>query len=122
MQMAPWIATRPGLLLKGTHSVLALTSRRHLLPSVDISHAYLNGELEEGIYMQQPEGFEVGGPDHVCKLHKSFYGLKQAGRVWNKTLHSVLASMGFKHMQSNHGLYIYFRDGVRILMPLFWHT
>ena len=49
------------------------------LHSVDISHAYLNGDLEEKIYMQQPEGFEVGGPEFVCKLKKSLYGLKQAG-------------------------------------------
>ena len=46
---------------------------------MDISHAYLNGTLEEEIYMMWPEGFEVGGPDHVCKLVKSLYGLKQAG-------------------------------------------
>jgi hypothetical protein len=49
------------------------------LRSVDISHAYLNGDLEEEIYMQQPEGFKVGGPEFVCKLKKSLYGLKQAG-------------------------------------------
>ena len=46
---------------------------------MDISHAYLNGDLEEEIYMQQPEGFEVGGLEFVCKLKKSLYGLKQAG-------------------------------------------
>jgi hypothetical protein len=73
--------------------VLALAALEDLeLRSIDISHAYLNGTLEEEIYMQQPEGFEVGGPDHVCKLRKSLYGLKQAGRVWNQTLNSVLSS------------------------------
>ena len=81
--------------------------------------ALLNGTLEEEIYMQQPEGFEVGGPDHVCRLRKSLYGLKQAGRVWNKTLHSVLTSMGFSRVQSDHGLYIFIRDGVRMFMPVF---
>ena len=69
--------------------------------------------------MKQPEGFEVGGPEYVCKLEKSLYGLKQAGRVWNQTLHSVLSSMGFQRVHSDHGLYIYERDGVRIFMPVF---
>ena len=100
--------------------VLALAALEDLeLCSVDISHAYLNGTLEEEIYMQQPEGFEVGGPDHVCRLRKSLYGLKQAGRVWNQTLYSVLSSMGFKRVESDHGLYIFLRDDVRILMPVF---
>jgi hypothetical protein len=49
------------------------------LCSVNMSHAYLNGEFEEEIYMQQSEGFEVGGPHHVCKLHKLLYG-SQASR------------------------------------------
>ena len=73
---------------------------------MDISHAYLNGTLEEEIYMIQPEGFEEGGLDHVCKLVKSLYGLKQAGRVWNKTIHSALSSMGFNRIQSDYGLSI----------------
>ena len=90
-----------------------------VLELLDISHAYLNGTLEEEIYMIQPEGFGVGGPDHVCKLVKSLYGLKQAGRVWNKTLHSALSSMGFNRVQSDHGLYIYLRDDVRLLMQVF---
>src|SRR6266403_2705790 len=59
--------------------VLALAALEDLeLRSVDISHAYLNGTLEEEIYMQQPEGFEVGGPDHVCRLRKSLYVMKCA--------------------------------------------
>ncbi len=100
--------------------VLALVALEDLkLYSVDIFHAYLNGTLEEDIYMLQPKGFEVGRPDHVYRLRKLLYGLKQAGRVWNKTFHSVLCSMGFKCIHSNHGLYIYLRDDVRILMPVF---
>ena len=83
--------------------VLALAALEDLeLCSVGISHAYLNGALD----MMQPEGFEVGGPDHVYKLVKLLYGLKQAGRVWKKTIHSALSSMGFNHVQSDHGLYI----------------
>ena len=79
------------------HIVLALAALEDLeLRSVDISHAYLNGTLEEEIYMTQPEGFEVGDPDHVCRLVKSLYGLKQAGRVWNKTLHSALLFYGLQ--------------------------
>ena len=128
--VAKGYSQRPGFDFKETFAptvrystiriILALAALEDLeLRSVDISHAYLNGELEEEIYMQQPEGFEVGGPDHVCRLRKSLYGLKQAGRVWNKTLHSVLSSMGFQCVQSDHGLYIYLRDDVRILMPVF---
>src|SRR6266487_86539 len=51
--------------------------------------------LEE-IYMKQPEGFEEMGPDYVCRLQRSIYGLKQAGRVWNQKLHSVFTLIGFK--------------------------
>ena len=70
-------------------------------------------------YMQQPEGFEVGGPDYVCKLRKSLYGLKQAGRVWNKKLYSVLLSMGFQQVQSDHGLYIFSKDDICIFLTVF---
>ena len=62
--------------------ILAIAALEDLeLHSLDISYIYLNGELEEEIYMRQLEGFEIGGPDYVCKLKKSLYGLKQAGRV-----------------------------------------
>ena len=102
------------------HIILAIAALENLeLCSVDISHAYLNGKLEEEIYIHQPEGFEVGGPDYVCKLKKSLYGLKQARQVWNRKLHSVVLSMGFQRIQSDHGLYIFSKDNVCIFIPVF---
>jgi transposase InsO family protein len=110
----------PTVRYSAVRAVLAIAALQDMeLRSLDISHAYLNGELEEEIYMQQPEGFEVGGPDHVCKLHKSLYGLKQAGRVWNKKLHSVLLSMGFSRIQSDNAVYVYLKDQIRVIVPVF---
>ena len=65
------------------------------LRSVDISHAFINGELDEEIYMCQPEGYHFGAPDDVLLLKKLLYGLKQADRVWNQTLHKELTAMHF---------------------------
>ena len=48
----------------------------------DVKSAFLNGDLSETVYMQQPEGF-WDGTDKICKLKKSLYGLKQAARCWN---------------------------------------
>ncbi len=99
--------------------VLAISAIEDLhLHSVDISHAFINGELEEEIYMKQPEGFEEMGPDYVCRLQRSIYGLKQAGRVWNQKLHSVLTLIGFKRLESDRSIYLYVRDDVRIIMPI----
>ena len=70
---AKWAALR---------AILALSALEDLeLYSVDISTAFLNGDMEHDVYMQQPEGFEeYFGPGFVLKLVKSIYGLKQAGR------------------------------------------
>ena len=87
------------------------------LRTVDISSAFLNGNLEEDIYMKQTPGFETH-PGLVCKLKKSLYGLKQGARQWNKKLHSVLTSLGFKRLHSDHSVYIYVKGDTRILLPV----
>ncbi|GBE78927.1 predicted protein [Sparassis crispa] len=100
--------------------ILALAAAEDLeLHSVDISSAFLNGDLEEEIYMQQPEGFHQGGPEMVCRLNKSLYGLKQGARQWNKKLHEVLTKMGFTRLQSDRSIYVYIREDVRIIVPVF---
>jgi uncharacterized pyridoxal phosphate-containing UPF0001 family protein len=48
---------------------------------MDVSTAFLHGDLTEKVFIQQPEGFHVGGPNTVCRLHKALYGLKQAPRA-----------------------------------------
>ena len=73
---------------------------------MDVKTAFLNGELEEEIYMEQPEGFVKVGEEHlVCKLVKSLYGLKQAPRAWNKKLHQELTKAGFIRLEADHSVY-----------------
>jgi hypothetical protein len=101
--------------------ILALAAQKELhFRSVDISHAFLLGkDLEEVIYMHQPEGFHQGSPNTVCLLHKPLYGLKQSARNWNARLHEVLTSMGFTRCEADHAVYIYTRGEVRIIVPIF---
>ena len=63
---------------------------------VDVKTAFLNGVIEEEVYMDQPEGFDVEDMEtHVCRLHRALYGLKQAPRAWYSRRDSYLREMGF---------------------------
>ena len=64
---------------------------------MDVKTAFLNGDLDEEIYMEQPEGFIVPGQEmKVCRLVKSLYGLKQALMQWHEKFDSVMMTNGFK--------------------------
>ena len=64
---------------------------------MDIKTAFLNGNLEEDIYMDHPESFvEPGQESKVCKLTKSLYGLKQAPKQWHEKLDSCMIENGYK--------------------------
>ncbi|CAM8895716.1 unnamed protein product [Rhodiola kirilowii] len=78
---------------------------------MDVKTAFLNVDLEEEIYMKQPEGFVVTGQEHkVCKLVKSLYGLKQAPMQWHQKFDEVVLSDGFILNQSDKCVYSKFDD------------
>jgi hypothetical protein len=73
---------------------------------MDVKSTFLNGDLKEVIYVQQPPSFiDDNNPDKVLCLHKALYGLRQAPRAWNAKLDSTLLSLGFKCCISKHGIY-----------------
>jgi hypothetical protein len=75
---------------------------------MDVKSAFLHGNLDEEIYMEQPIGFVVAGQEHkVCKLQKALYGLKQASRAWNLQFHGVLNELSFTQTYSDAGVYVY---------------
>jgi hypothetical protein len=74
---------------------------------MDVKTAFLNGELEEDIYMDQPQGFVQDGKEHmVCKLKKSLYGLKQSPRAWYQHIDMFFSHEGFSRSQADHSLYV----------------
>lgn len=89
-------------------AMLAIAAALDLdLHQLDVSSAFLNGILQEDIYMNQPEGFEAKGREHlVCKLLKTLYGLKQSSREWNKRIHATLVKMGYAQNPFDHCLYV----------------
>jgi hypothetical protein len=63
---------------------------------MDVKTTFLHGDLEEEIYMKQPEGFVVKGKkEYVCKLKKSLYGLKQSHRMWYQNFDTYILGLGF---------------------------
>lgn len=87
----------PVIKYSSVRMIIALAAEHQLfLHQMDMSSAYLNGELSEDVYMRQPEGFvSEEYPNRVLKLKKSLYGLKQSGREWNAKLDAVLKKFGF---------------------------
>ena len=74
---------------------------------MDVKSTFLNGILDEEVYIEQLEGFiDPEKEDMVCKLHKALYGLKQAPRAWYERLHNYLSQIGFQRTNDNNSLYI----------------
>ncbi|POM79790.1 Gag-pol Polyprotein, partial [Phytophthora palmivora] len=75
------------------------------LRQIDFTTAFLNGDTDVDVYMEQPELFDDGS-GRVCLLEKSLYGLKQAPLIWNETLKKYLLKLGFKASIIGDGVYV----------------
>ncbi|RVW30632.1 Retrovirus-related Pol polyprotein from transposon RE1 [Vitis vinifera] len=77
------------------------------LQQLDIKNAFLNGDLEEEVYMEIPPGFEESmAKNQVCKLQKSLYGLKQSPRAWFDRFTKAVLKLGYKQGQADHTLFV----------------
>ena len=98
---------------------MVVTENLHL-EQLDVKTAFHHGDLEEDIYMIQPEGFIVQGQENlVCKQRKSLYGLKQAPRQWYKKFDSFMHKIEFKRRETNHYCYVKFFDNSYIILLLY---
>lgn len=88
------------------------------LMQFDVTTAFLYGELDTTIYMEQPEAYS-DGTKNVCKLLRSLYGLKQAPRCWNKRFSSWLKGIGFKMSEADPCLHIRGTNENKILIACF---
>ncbi|KAG7551468.1 Retrotransposon Copia-like N-terminal [Arabidopsis thaliana x Arabidopsis arenosa] len=94
------------------------------LTQMDVTNAFLHGDLDEEIYMDLPPGYtpppgESLPPNAVWKLHKSLYGLKQASRQWNKKFSEVLLQDGFVQSHSDNTLFVKLVDNVFIALLVY---
>lgn len=100
--------------------LLAVAAAHNLdIHHLDIKTAFLNGELEEEVYVTQPPGYPIGPPNMVCKLNKALYGLKQAPRAWHTKLDATLQGMGLTPSKADAGLYIN-KSEEGLLLMLVW--
>lgn len=87
--------------------VLSLAANKHWkVHHMDVKSAFLNGYLEEEVYVAQPQGFEIQGKeDQVYKLNKALYGLKQVPRAWYTRINDYFLKSGFQRSKIEHTLY-----------------
>ena len=109
-------------------TIIAIAAGEDLeLDAVDISTAFLNGDIDKEIYMKILEGFEVEGEPRdgedpkcwVVQLLKGLYGIKQGPHLWALKLHSVLSSIRFCRIDCDYSVYVYQCGDVMIFMPIY---
>lgn len=100
-------------------AILAIVAERkmHML-QFDVKTAFLNGELEEDVFMKQPTGFDDNS-GRVCKLQKSLYGLKQASRCWNQKFKSFIEHFGFNACESDPCVFASHSNGNTLILAIY---
>ena len=87
---------------------------------MNVKIAFLNGDLEEEIYMDQLEGFvEYGQESKVCKLSKSLYGLKQEPKQWHEKFDSCMIKNGYKLNECDKCIYSKLWNNLHVIISLY---
>lgn len=99
--------------------VIAL-SRKWSIHQLDVHDTFLNGDLDEEVYMeQQPGFFNSYAPTYVCKLTKTVYGLKQSPRAWFHKFNTYLQHLGFTSSRSNSSMFIWFSIAAMVIFLVY---
>ncbi|GLJ06696.1 hypothetical protein SUGI_0045460 [Cryptomeria japonica] len=103
--------------MEGIITLLAFAAQKKFkVYQMDVKFAFLNGILEEEVYIEQPNGYTlIDKKDMVCRLHKDLYGLKQGSRAWYERLHIHLMKIGFLRTSDDSNIYLKF-EGDKILV------
>ena len=111
----------PVVRFSSIRALLAFAVKNDLMVhQMDVVTAFLNGTLEEEIYMEQPEGYVQPGSEHlVCKLKRSLYGLKQSPRCWNTTLTEFLESIHFKRSAADPCVFVQMEGSVPAVVAVY---
>ena len=100
-------------------TLIAVASVRHWhITQMDVKNAFLNGDLQEEVYMVPPPGV-FHQPGEVCKLRKALYGLKQAPRAWFEKFSTIITSLGFRPSNHDSALFVRCTPAGRILLSLY---
>lgn len=82
-------------------------SKGFVLRQLDVKNVFLQGELDELVFVKQPPSYEDKTlPNHVCKLRKAIYGLKQVPMTWYAHLRNFLIWIGFKNIMADASLFV----------------
>jgi hypothetical protein len=102
-------------------TIIALAAKmRWKMHQMDIKIAFLNGVIEDEVYIEKPQGFEVEDrKSHVCRLKKPLYGLKQAPRTWYGHIDSFLTSLGFTKSKEDSNLYFKVMNNESVILLLY---
>jgi hypothetical protein len=95
------------------------TSMGWRLHRMNVKTTFLNGEIEEEVYIEQPNGFVIHEESHVCRLKKAVYGPKQAPRAWYARIDGHLMSLGFNKSVVDPNLYYKTVNGEYLILVLY---
>ena len=111
----------PVAMLKSIRILLSITvALDYEIWQMDVKTAFLNGHLDESIYMVQPDRFKGKGQENkVCKLLKSIYGLKQASRSWNIRFDQAVKTYGFEQSVDEPCVYKHLKDKKIVFLLLY---